>query len=42
MSPFGTFQAIAGVRRLRKWVMEVFWPWYKIHALQLEPQAAPT
>ncbi|KAM0416003.1 hypothetical protein ACHAPT_013030, partial [Fusarium lateritium] len=28
-TPLKTFQAIAGVRRLRAWSLEVFWPWYK-------------
>ncbi|KAH6866134.1 hypothetical protein B0T10DRAFT_502817 [Thelonectria olida] len=41
LSPFGTFQAMAGVRRLRRWMAEVYWPWYKRCVLKQEPQAAP-
>ncbi|KAK2684437.1 hypothetical protein QWA68_016818 [Fusarium oxysporum] len=28
-SPIGVFQVIAGLRRLRRWVLDVMWPWYK-------------
>ncbi|RMJ01445.1 hypothetical protein BHE90_017164 [Fusarium euwallaceae] len=33
-TPLKTFQAIAGVRRLRAWSLEVFWPWYKAYVLK--------
>ncbi|KAF6527919.1 hypothetical protein HZS61_008221 [Fusarium oxysporum f. sp. conglutinans] len=31
----GVFQILAGLRRLRKWCEEVYWPWYKKNILQL-------
>ncbi|KAF5021024.1 hypothetical protein F66182_6955 [Fusarium sp. NRRL 66182] len=34
-TPLTTFQAIAGVRRLRVWALEVFWPWYKTCVLKI-------
>ncbi|KAL2669759.1 hypothetical protein Neosp_015204 [[Neocosmospora] mangrovei] len=34
-TPLKTFQAIAGVRRLRAWSLEVFWPWYKTYVLKI-------
>ncbi|KAF4965156.1 hypothetical protein FSARC_7023 [Fusarium sarcochroum] len=30
-SIIGVFQVIAGLRRLRRWALEVLWPWYKRH-----------
>ncbi|RSL43088.1 hypothetical protein CEP54_015228 [Fusarium duplospermum] len=34
-TPLKTFQAIAGVRRLRTWSLQVFWPWYKTYVLKI-------
>ncbi|KAH7243798.1 hypothetical protein B0J15DRAFT_89596 [Fusarium solani] len=34
-TPLKTFQAITGVRRLRTWSLEVFWPWYKAYVLKV-------
>ncbi|KAK7428831.1 hypothetical protein QQZ08_004601 [Neonectria magnoliae] len=36
MTLVGIFQIMAGLRRLRRWSTEVFWPWYKSHVLGLE------
>ncbi|KAK2684664.1 hypothetical protein QWA68_016763 [Fusarium oxysporum] len=30
-SVVGVFQVMAGLRRLRKWSLEVLWPWYKTY-----------
>ncbi|RSL55533.1 hypothetical protein CEP53_007074 [Fusarium sp. AF-6] len=35
MTLAGVFQIIAGLRRLRRWSVEVFWPRYKKHVLHL-------
>ncbi|KAI8716056.1 hypothetical protein NCS52_00898200 [Fusarium sp. LHS14.1] len=35
MTLVGVFQIMAGMRRLRRWSVEVFWPWYKKHVLDL-------
>ncbi|RMJ17569.1 hypothetical protein CDV36_002749 [Fusarium kuroshium] len=38
MTLVGVFQIMAGLRRLRRlrrWSVEVFWPWYKKHVLHL-------
>ncbi|KAF4977193.1 hypothetical protein FZEAL_6255 [Fusarium zealandicum] len=39
-----TFQVVAGIQRLRTWAIEVFWPWYKTHVLNVPtpPVSAPT
>ncbi|KPM42798.1 hypothetical protein AK830_g3733 [Neonectria ditissima] len=36
MTLVGVFQIMAGLRRLRRWSTEVFWPWYKSYVLGLE------
>ncbi|KAK7408302.1 hypothetical protein QQX98_009504 [Neonectria punicea] len=36
MTLVGIFQIMAGLRRLRRWSTEVFWPWYKSQVLGLE------
>jgi hypothetical protein len=38
-SVVGVFQVIAGLRRLRKWSLEVLWPWYKTHLPGLSQSA---
>jgi hypothetical protein len=30
-SVVGVFQVMAGLRVLRKWSLEVLWPWYKMY-----------
>ncbi|EXK23577.1 hypothetical protein FOMG_19662 [Fusarium oxysporum f. sp. melonis 26406] len=30
-SVIGVFQVMAGLRRVRKWCLDVLWPWYKEH-----------
>ncbi|KAG4272803.1 hypothetical protein FPRO04_10318 [Fusarium proliferatum] len=37
---FPTFRIIAGIRRLRTWSSQVFWPWYT--EFVLNPKPAPT
>lgn len=34
-TPLGTFQVLAGIKRLAQWSKEDFWPWYKNHVLGL-------
>ncbi|KAH7125870.1 hypothetical protein EDB81DRAFT_810084 [Dactylonectria macrodidyma] len=41
MTLVGVFQIMAGLRRLRRWSIEVFWPWYKRHVLGLEVAPEP-
>ncbi|KAH6871897.1 hypothetical protein B0T10DRAFT_450059 [Thelonectria olida] len=35
---FGAFQIMAGIFKLRKWSLDVFWPWYKLHVLKIEAE----
>ncbi|UPK92542.1 hypothetical protein LCI18_003477 [Fusarium solani-melongenae] len=42
MTLVGVFQIMAGMRRLRRWSVEVFWPWYKKHALHLHEKLRQT
>lgn len=35
LTTVGVFQILAGVQRLRKWSVEVFWPWYRRSVLRL-------
>ena len=32
-SPLGVFKAVWGLQRLKRWVEDVFWPWYRENAL---------
>ncbi|KAI5456253.1 hypothetical protein BGZ63DRAFT_367449 [Mariannaea sp. PMI_226] len=41
LSPLGTFQTMAGVRKLKRWTEMVYWPWYKEHVLKLASQSLP-
>ncbi|KAH7136971.1 hypothetical protein B0J13DRAFT_560317 [Dactylonectria estremocensis] len=41
MTLVGVFQIMAGLRRLRRWSVEVFWPWYKRHVLGSEVAPQP-
>ncbi|EGU72589.1 hypothetical protein FOXB_16902, partial [Fusarium oxysporum f. sp. conglutinans Fo5176] len=35
-SELGVFQVMAGLNRLRRWSLEVFWPWYKTYVLRID------
>ncbi|KPM42334.1 hypothetical protein AK830_g4229 [Neonectria ditissima] len=34
-SELGTFQVMAGIRRLGKWASDMYWPWYKDKVLHI-------
>lgn len=42
MTSVGVFQIMAGIRRLRRWSTDVFWPWYKKNVLRLDLALSPS
>ncbi|GKU16665.1 hypothetical protein FLAG1_12068 [Fusarium langsethiae] len=39
MTSLGVLQIMAGLSRLRKWSVDVFWPWYKRYVLMMHASA---